>query len=42
MKKRAIIVGVNGQDGSYLAELLIKKAILCLWNSEQSKRKKIW
>ena len=25
MKKRAIIVGVNGQDGSYLAELLIKK-----------------
>ena len=25
MKKVAIIVGVNGQDGSYLAELLIKK-----------------
>ena len=25
MKKRAIIVGVNGQDWSYLAELLIKK-----------------
>ena len=25
MKKIAIIVGVNGQDGSYLAELLIKK-----------------
>src|SRR6056300_1009504 len=25
MKKRAIIVGVYGQDGSYLAELLIKK-----------------
>jgi GDPmannose 4,6-dehydratase len=25
MKKKAVIVGVNGQDGSYLAELLIKK-----------------
>ena len=25
MKKRAMIVGVYGQDGSYLAELLIKK-----------------
>ena len=25
MKKRAFITGVNGQDGSYLAELLIKK-----------------
>ena len=25
MKKRAIIIGVYGQDGSYLAELLIKK-----------------
>jgi GDP-D-mannose dehydratase len=28
MKKKAIIVGVNGQDGSYLAELLIKKNTL--------------
>ena len=25
MKKKALIVGVYGQDGSYLAELLIKK-----------------
>ena len=25
MKKKAIIFGVTGQDGSYLAELLIKK-----------------
>jgi len=23
--KKAIITGINGQDGSYLAELLIKK-----------------
>ena len=25
MKKRALITGLTGQDGSYLAELLIKK-----------------
>ena len=25
MKKVALITGVNGQDGSYLAELLIEK-----------------
>ena len=25
MKKKALIFGVTGQDGSYLSELLIKK-----------------
>ena len=25
MKKRALILGITGQDGSYLAEFLIKK-----------------
>ena len=25
MKKKALITGITGQDGSYLAELLIKK-----------------
>ena len=25
MKKRVIILGVTGQDGSYMAELLLKK-----------------
>ena len=25
MKKRALIFGITGQDGSYLAELLLKK-----------------
>jgi len=25
MKKRALITGVTGQDGSYLAELLLEK-----------------
>ena len=24
-RKKAIIIGINGQDGSYLAEFLIKK-----------------
>jgi len=31
MKKKALIFGVTGQDGSYLAELLIKKKIYCSW-----------
>ena len=25
MKKRALITGITGQDGSYLSELLLKK-----------------
>jgi GDPmannose 4,6-dehydratase len=25
MKKRALITGINGQDGSYLAEFLLEK-----------------
>ena len=28
MKKIALITGVTGQDGSYLAELLLKKNML--------------
>ena len=28
MKKTALIFGVTGQDGSYLAEFLLKKNIL--------------
>ena len=28
MKKIALITGITGQDGSYLAELLLKKNIL--------------
>ena len=30
MKKTALIFGVTGQDGSYLAEFLLKKTILCM------------
>ena len=25
MKRKALITGINGQDGSYLAELLLEK-----------------
>ena len=30
MKKKALIFGISGQDGSYLAKLLIQKTILYL------------
>ena len=30
-KKVALITGITGQDGSYLAELLLKKKIHCSW-----------
>ena len=41
MKKRAIIVGVYGQDGSYLAELLIKKKYYVYGIVNKVKEKKI-
>jgi GDPmannose 4,6-dehydratase len=41
MKKRAIIVGVYGQDGSYLAELLIKKKYFVYGMVNKVKEKKI-
>ena len=30
-KKIALVTGITGQDGSYLAELLLKKKICCSW-----------
>ena len=30
MKKIALITGITGQDGSYLAEFLLKKNMLCM------------
>ena len=36
--KVAIITGISGQDGSYLAELLIKKNILYMEYATQIKR----
>ena len=41
MKKKAIIVGVYGQDGSYLAELLIKKKYFVYGIVNKVKEKKI-
>ena len=35
MKKIALITGITGQDGSYLAKFLIKKNI-CAWNKRRS------
>ena len=28
--KKALITGITGQDGSYLAELLLKKVMKCM------------
>ena len=33
-KKIALIIGVTGQDGSYLAEFLLKKKIYRIWNGK--------
>ena len=33
-KKRALITGITGQDGSYLAEFLLKKIILYMASKE--------
>ena len=41
MKKRAIIIGVYGQDGSYLAELLIKKKYFVYEIVNKVKEKKL-
>ena len=31
-KKIALITGITGQDGSYLADFLLKKKIHCSWS----------
>ena len=39
MKKKALILGVTGQDGSYMLELLIQKkylSIYCLSRKNES------
>ena len=33
--KNALITGITGQDGSYLAELLLEKGIQCVWTYEK-------
>ncbi len=32
----ALITGITGQDGSYLAELLLKKKLYCIWYHKKS------
>ena len=32
--KKALITGITGQDGSYLAELLLEKAMRCMASSD--------
>ncbi len=39
MKKRALVLGCTGQDGSYMCELLLKKKLYCLW---PTKKKCYW
>ena len=39
-KKTAFIIGVTGQDGSYLSELLIKKKVQSFWLYKVYKKKK--
>ena len=39
MKKKAIILGVNGQDGSYIGEVLIKKGYYVIGLGRQMKSK---
>ena len=34
-RKKALITGITGQDGSYLAELLLKKKLHCAWNKKK-------
>ena len=35
MKKKALILGITGQDGSYLAEFLIKKNIKSMVSKDE-------
>ena len=35
-KKVALITGITGQDGSYLAEFLLKKRLYCSWYKRRS------
>ena len=40
--KKALITGINGQDGSYLSELLLSKGynVIEVWESEWDRGKK--
>ena len=42
MKKTALITGISGQDGSYLAEFLIKKNYRVIGTDRRSARSSLW
>ena len=42
MKKVALITGVNGQDGAYLAQFLLKKNYKVIGTTKNSSRSKNW
>ena len=42
MKKKALITGITGQDGAYLAELLIKKGYTIIGTSRLKSKKDLW
>ena len=42
MKKTALITGISGQDGSYLAEFLIKKNYRVVGTDRRSARSSLW
>ena len=42
MKKTALITGISGQDGSYLAELLLKKKYKVIGTDRRSARSTSW
>ena len=42
MKKRALITGINGQDGSYLAKILLKKGYKVIGGERRSASGTLW
>ena len=42
MKKTALITGVSGQDGAYLANLLLKKNYKVIGSDRRSSRSNLW
>ena len=41
-RKTALITGISGQDGSYLAELLLKKNYKVIGTDRRSARADLW
>ena len=39
MKKKILIFGITGQDGSHLAKLYVKKKMYSTWNFKKKTRK---